>query len=95
MPEYIDKSKVLELIESGAMWSWSYNVLKEEIQNLPVADVAPVSHGCEYCLDDDCPPLDWEYGLDHILPDYKFCPMCGRLMEDAKNAPTVAITLIR
>lgn len=36
------------------------------------------SHGCEYCTDDDCPPLDWQYGLDHILPDYKFCPMCGR-----------------
>ena len=35
--------------------------------------------GCEYCDDDGfCPPLDWKYGLDHIFPDYKYCPMCGK-----------------
>ena len=37
--------------------------------------------GCEYCDDPDCPPLDWRCGLDHILPDYKLCPMCGRKLE--------------
>lgn len=39
--------------------------------------------GCEYCVQQDgfSPPLDWQYGLDHILPDYKFCPMCGRKMR--------------
>ena len=37
------------------------------------------SHGCEYCIPDDCcSPLSWKYGLDHIFPDYRFCPMCGR-----------------
>lgn len=39
--------------------------------------------GCEYCSDDYCPPLDWQYGLDHILPDYCFCPMCGRKIKTA------------
>ena len=35
--------------------------------------------GCEYCRPDDCcSPLSWQYGLDHIFPDYRFCPMCGR-----------------
>lgn len=37
---------------------------------------------CEYCTADEyCSPLDWKYGLDHIFPDYKFCPMCGRKMR--------------
>lgn len=35
--------------------------------------------GCEYCVPDDCcSPLSWKYGLDHIFPNYRFCPMCGR-----------------
>ena len=33
--------------------------------------------GCEYCSDEEGSLLDWKYGLDGILPDYKFCPMCG------------------
>lgn len=41
--------------------------------------------GCEYCLDDNCPPLDWKYGLDHIFPDYGFCPMCGRKLKGEDN----------
>ena len=41
------------------------------------------SKGCEYCRDDCCPQLDWRFGLDHILPDYMFCPMCGRQMKGA------------
>ena len=40
---------------------------------------------CEYCVDDCCPPLDWKYGLDHILPDYIFCPMCGRNLRDDED----------
>lgn len=38
--------------------------------------------GCQYCDDKDCPPLDWMYGLDHILPDYKYCQMCGKPMNE-------------
>lgn len=33
---------------------------------------------CEYC--DDVCELNWKYGLDHILPDYRYCPMCGALL---------------
>lgn len=41
--------------------------------------------GCHYCDGDETAmELDWIYGLDHILTDYKFCPMCGRpLTEEA------------
>ena len=38
--------------------------------------------GCEYCQGDECSPLSWKYGLDHIFPDYKFCPMCGRKIDE-------------
>lgn len=37
--------------------------------------------GCEHCDDDYCPRLNWHYGLDHILPGYKYCPMCGRKLD--------------
>lgn len=42
------------------------------------------SEGCRCCIDNDCglPALEWMYGLDHILPDYQYCPMCGRKIEE-------------
>ena len=36
---------------------------------------------CEFCSGDPMRPLDWQYGLDHIFPDYKYCPMCGRYLK--------------
>lgn len=39
--------------------------------------------GCHYCDDKETVmELDWIYGLDHILTDYKFCPMCGRPLTE-------------
>ena len=38
--------------------------------------------GCEYCNDNECSLLDWKYGLDHIIPNYKYCPICGRKLRD-------------
>lgn len=76
----IDLDELINFIKANGM------VYADTLDKFPTVEAAPVSHGCEYCLDDDCPPLDWEYGLDHIFPDYKFCPMCGRLMEGAENA---------
>ena len=37
---------------------------------------------CEYCSGDPMKPLDWQYGLDHIFPDYKYCPMCGKKVRE-------------
>lgn len=39
------------------------------------------SNECEYCCGEPMRPLDWQYGLDHIFPDYKYCPMCGRRVQ--------------
>lgn len=41
----------------------------------------PESNECEYCCGEPMRPLDWQYGLDHIFPDYKYCPMCGRYLK--------------
>ena len=49
-----------------------------------IADAPPItlSNDCEYCSGGPMKPLDWQYGLDHIFPDYKYCPMCGRRVRE-------------
>lgn len=49
-----------------------------------IADMPTVtlSNDCEYCSGEPMRPLDWQYGLDHISPDYKYCPMCGRRVRE-------------
>ena len=47
-----------------------------------VAFSATTKSGCEYCCGEPMRPLDWQYGLDHIFPDYKYCPMCGRRVRE-------------
>lgn len=44
--------------------------------------VEKVWNGCTYCMNDICSLLNWKYGLDYVLPNYKFCPMCGRPLTD-------------
>lgn len=46
-----------------------------------VAENATTESECEYCSGEPMKPLDWQYGLDHIFPDYKYCPMCGRRVQ--------------
>lgn len=49
-----------------------------------IADMPTVTpwNECEYCSGDPMKPLDWQYGLDHIFPDYKYCPMCGKKVRE-------------
>ena len=49
-----------------------------------IADMPTVtlSNECECCSGEPIRPLDWQYGLDHIFPDYKYCPMCGRRVRE-------------
>ena len=46
------------------------------------APTITLSNDCEYCSGEPMRPLDWQYGLDHIFPDYKYCPMCGRKVRE-------------
>lgn len=52
-------------------------ILEEDI-----AKNATTESECEYCSGEPMKPLDWQYGLDHIFPDYKYCPMCGRRVRE-------------
>ena len=49
-----------------------------------IADMPTItlSNDCEYCCGAPMRPLDWQYVLDHIFPDYKYCPMCGRKVRE-------------
>jgi hypothetical protein len=47
----------------------------EQVKIAALRSEAEREKGCKYC--NDVCALDWQYGLDHILPDYRFCPMCG------------------
>lgn len=49
-----------------------------------IADAPTITppNECEYCCGEPMRPLDWQYGLDHIFPDYKYCPMCGRKVRE-------------
>ena len=71
------QSKYSEIRKSDVVWE-AIETAKEALQEREER-----SKGCEYCRDDCCPQLDWRFGLDHILPDYMFCPMCGRQMKGA------------
>lgn len=44
MDDCIKREQVLKLLESAQAWSWSMNTLYDEMQALPVEDVAPVVH---------------------------------------------------
>ena len=49
-----------------------------------IADMPTITlaNDCEYCCGEPMRPLDWQYGLDHIFPDYKYCPMCGKKVRE-------------
>lgn len=49
--------------------------LAERLASMEKAKAAP----CPYC-DDNPFRLDWEIGLDHLIPGYKYCPSCGRYL---------------
>ena len=54
-------------------------IIQTELINESVENTADESNEeCEYCSGEPMRALDWQYGLDHIFPDYKYCPMCGR-----------------
>ena len=68
MPEYIDREKVLKLLESAQAWNWSMNTLHGEIQALPAEDVALIVHGKNLT---ECNPVD-EF----------ICSHCGAIFRD-------------
>ena len=88
MSEYIKREQVLKLLESAQAWGWSMNTLYEEMQALPVEDVAPVVHAkWIQCLETD----EWTCSnceVTQICFDFtpkelgmSYCPNCGAKMD--------------
>ena len=82
MAEYVSKQDVLQMIESDAMWSRCFDVLYDDIQNMPHADVAPVRHGRWLCVDTDTE----EFFLCNRCKEREYwesnyCPNCGAKMD--------------
>ena len=64
----------LNIVENAPTITSPTELINELVDN--AADES--DEECEYCSSSPMLPLNWKYGLDHILPDYKYCPMCGR-----------------
>ena len=95
MDEYIKREQVLKLLESAQAWGWSMNTLYDEIQALPVEDVAPVVHGrwggwttpAFYGMDDFGEPIYRDATFyrcskcdrKSVIKE-KYCPNCGAKM---------------
>ena len=97
MKEYIERAAVKDAILSWAVCINHPELLSKEdimhcIDSLPVADVAPVRHGRWIDAESDDGCTVWHcskcsYPIKTICgyPIYKYCPMCGALM-DGKEA---------
>ena len=77
------------MFPDGETLKHAFDLTDETVDTLLTA-LRPVSreqiekvwNGCTYCMNDICSLLNWKYGLDYVLPNYKFCPMCGRPLTD-------------
>lgn len=82
MADYIDKQAFLDYMKRTNRY---FNV-KFDIENFPIADVAPVRHGrweeasdgdgivCPFCRTDFCTII---YDTEH----FNYCPNCGAKMD--------------
>lgn len=85
--EYIEKEKVLKLIESGMAWNWGYNTLYDEVENLPAADVVEVRHGRWIEIEGsfwECSACNCRMYFEDGTPSENgchYCPNCGTKMD--------------
>lgn len=91
MAEYIDKEELLELYETGntvidKVGVVPLQVIRQNIMDMPAADVAPLVHGrwengnpiCPVCGEDKFKDLDADIWADWQPP---YCPNCGAKMD--------------
>lgn len=90
MAEYIERGEFIKSVKDIPMWGSVAAMLADSI---PAADVAPVVHArWEPCFDENC-RCRWGFGkcsncgqeyYAHAIDHYKYCPICGALMDGAK-----------
>lgn len=85
--EYIDREELLELYETGntvidKVGVVPLQVIRQNIMDMPAADVAPVVHG-RWIMHDDELGLTCECSVCHIetMGDGNYCPNCGAKMD--------------
>lgn len=90
MAKYVNLDDVIEQLEI----QWGYEGLREELYELPEADVAPVRHGSWFWADDgycrctECKqkaPIMPQYQDEPVAVLTKFCPHCGTRMYGVKT----------
>ena len=93
MAEYITKEAVIQAFEwgdvdvfedcgDGYISGFSRDAIKNTINSIPAADVAPVVHG-RWIMHDDEFGLTCECSACHIetMGDGNYCPNCGAKMD--------------
>lgn len=88
MAEYIEREDLLELYrmddpvlnENGHV---PLPVIRQNIMDIPAADVAPVRHGRWRCHGDcgvtECSVCGWS--IEEYVGYYAYCPNCGAKMD--------------
>lgn len=97
--EYIDKAKVLKLVEKYSPingcgeghYSGVADCIGEEIEDIPPADVAPVIHARwidngrgGYAHAYFCGNCGWIDGYP-MEDRHKYCPNCGAIMDESED----------
>lgn len=90
MAKYVNLDDVIEQLEI----QWGYEGLREELYELPDADVAPVRRGNWFWADDgycrctECKqkaPIVPQYQDEPVAVLTEFCPHCGTRMYGGKT----------
>ena len=93
MPEYIEREKYVKLndIIETLEHEWGYEGMKEDLYNLPTADVVEVKHGEWKYYNKDDTAVCKNCSYEHYLGTYhqyatNYCPNCGAKMDLKEGA---------
>ena len=101
MAEYIEREAVLALIQDNrdvvAEPTWELQFIRQDVMNIPAADVLPAVHGTWYGSGDgyadghlvidewECPCCGKYFPEWDEKPDWNFCPNCGADMREREH----------
>ncbi len=100
MAEYIEREKLLELLENRKIqypmetwqkcgfeggWHDAIDEIEDDIKSIPAADVVPVVHG--HWIEDGDVKICSECGEEHCWQEYRasYCEDCGAKMDGGEE----------